>query len=191
MPYTANPPGTTLTREVAILSVDAVNNSATGMGRVENNAVGIANPLNQYFIDTSYYVGATQVTPTVGDQWYIQKIQGHWRLHSRISFNDPNQTIVPTQGQHIVGSGQGPVELSAGPNDTINASSPLAIASYTTLTLPSASSVPAGTHVYDTTRGLPVWSNGTYWHDAVGHVFYTADSGQSITANPTATMTWA
>lgn len=165
MPYTTTPPGMTVIREVAILSVDVVNHAATAMGRVENNAAGILNPQNHYLLDTSYYVGATQVQPQVGEQWQIQKINGQWRLHSRIPFNDPNATVFPTQGQHIVGSGNGPVELQG---SVINANAPLAVSAYTTTNLPDASSYAAGTHVFDTTLSKPVWSNGTAWVDATG-----------------------
>lgn len=155
--YTRNPPTAQLTRAVAIQSVDVTNQGATGI-----------NSNGTYYIDTSYYVGAVSVTPTVGDQWMIEQINGQWRLNHRLPFNDPNQTITATQGQHIVGSGQGPVELNAGPTSTINANSPLAVASYTTATLPDPTSVPAGTHVYDSTLSKPVWSNGTTWTDATG-----------------------
>lgn len=90
-----------LTR-VAINSVDVANQAAAGITRTGTTL----------HIDTSHYVGAIQVTPTIGDQWYVATVEGSTRLHSRIPFNDPNQaTTTPTQGQHVVGSGQGPVEL--------------------------------------------------------------------------------
>ncbi|HEX4715881.1 MAG TPA: hypothetical protein VH164_13235, partial [Ktedonobacteraceae bacterium] len=166
MSYSRNNPSTPKIREVAIKSVDVVNHSASAVNRFSStNVDNINNPGNQVFIDTSYYVGATQVQPAPGEQWMIQQINGQWRLHSRISYNDPNQQIEPTAGQHIVGSGNGPVELQG---SQINVGGPLAVAAYTTATLPSASSVPAGTHVYDTSLGMPVWSNGTLWTDASG-----------------------
>lgn len=158
MGYTTNSPTARVTRQVAITSVDVVGHGATGTG-----------DMGDYYIDTSYYVGGTQVTPALGEQWVIQQINGQWRLDHRIPFNDPNQaSTTPTAGQHVVGSGQGPVELNAGPNSTVNANSPLAISSYTTAALPAPTSVPAGTHVYDSTLSKPVWSNGTAWTDATG-----------------------
>lgn len=39
---------------------------------------------------------------------------------------------------------------------------------YSTATRPSASAAGAGAHYFDTTLGLPVWSNGTNWVDAAG-----------------------
>jgi hypothetical protein len=90
-----------LTR-VSITSVDAATQTAYGTTRTVAN----------FPIDTSHYVGATQVTPVIGEQWYAATVEGVNRLHSRIPYNDPNQlAVTPTPGQHVVGSGQGPVEL--------------------------------------------------------------------------------
>lgn len=152
--YTRNSPTSRPTRAVAIQSIDVINQGATAI-----------NSNGTYYVDLSYYVGAVGVTPTIGDQWMIQQINGQWRLDHRLPFNDPNLNITPTQGQHIVGSGQGPVELSG---TRVNVLAPLTVQSYTTTTLPDAASVPAGTHVYDSTLGKPVWSNGTAWTDASG-----------------------
>jgi hypothetical protein len=156
--YTRTPPGNLTTRQVAITSVDVVNHGAMGSSGTSINIP----------IDTSYYVGATQVTPTIGDQWTIQKLNGDWRLVHRLPFNDPNQaSVTPTQGQHVVGSGQGPVELQG---SVVNVNAPLAIQPVPTTGRPVASSVAPGTQVYDTNLSLPIWSNGTVWHDAVGNV---------------------
>jgi hypothetical protein len=40
--------------------------------------------------------------------------------------------------------------------------------SFTTANLPAPGSVRQGTMVYDITRRLPLWSDGTYWKDATG-----------------------
>lgn len=169
MSYSRNDPSTPKIREVAIKSVDVVNHSASATNRyTSTNVDNINNPLNQVFIDTSYYVGATQVQPAPGEQWNVQQVNGQWRLHSRISYNDPNQQLEPTAGQHVVGSGNGPVELNAGPSATINANSPLATQAVPTTGRPAATSVPGGTQIYDSTLGKPIWSNGTNWHDASG-----------------------
>jgi hypothetical protein len=154
--FTRTPPHAVKTQQVSINSVDVVNHAAFGIGNS-----GTPVPIN-----TSYYVGAVQVTPTVGDQWLIQKINGEYRLLQRIPFNDPNQAaVIPTQGQHVVGSGQGPVELQG---TQINANAPLAIQTVTTATRPTG--VPAGTHVFDTTIGKPIWysGSGATWVDGVG-----------------------
>ena len=156
--YTNTPPTSQVTRQVAIASVDAVGQGAHGYSNVGT----------LLYIDTSYYVGAVSVTPTVGDQWVVKLINGQWRLDHRIPFNDPNQAaIIPTQGQHIVGSGQGPIELQG---TQVNVAGPLSIASYSSNTLPDATMVPPGTHVYDTTLGKPVWSNGVNWTDSSGNI---------------------
>lgn len=142
----------------SITSVDVANHSAEGSTRHA-----------KVYIDTSYYVGSVQVTPTLGDQWYVAAVEGGHRLHSRIPFNDPNQiTTTPTQGQHVIGSGQGPIRLQAGSGNVISADTPVAVAAYSTTNRPNAGSVPAGSHIYDTTLGKPLWSNGSAWHDAVG-----------------------
>jgi hypothetical protein len=153
--YTRTPPNAVKIQQVSIDSVDVVNHAAYGV----SNA-GTMVPIN-----TAYYVGAVQVTPTVGDQWLIQKINGEYRLLHRIPFNDPNAIVTPTQGQHVVGSGQGPVELQG---TQINANAPLAIQAVTTATRPTG--VPAGTHVFDTTISKPIWysGTGTTWVDGTG-----------------------
>ena len=152
--YTRTPPNDLMVQQISINSVDVINHGATG----------ISNAGTSIFIDTSYYVGATQVTPNVGDQWAIQKIRGQYRLLHRIPFNDPNQAgVIPTQGQHVVGSGQGPIELQA---SLINANAPLAIKTTTTAGRPIG--VPAGTHLFDTTISTPIWYSGTTWVDGTG-----------------------
>ena len=42
------------------------------------------------------------------------------------------------------------------------------LAVYTTATRPSASAVPEGTGIYDTTLNKPIWSDGATWRDAAG-----------------------
>jgi hypothetical protein len=155
--YTRSPTTQNTSRVGAIQSVDVVNQMAQ---LATNNG-------NVIDVDTSYYVGATQVTPTVGDQWVVQRSQaGGWQLQSRLPFNDPNQTTTtPTSGQHVVGSGQGPVQLQG---TLISVNAPLSTQATPTTGRPSASSVPAGTQIYDSTLGKPIWSNGSAWHDATG-----------------------
>jgi len=154
--YTRASPTGQVVRAAAVTSVDAVNQLATMITR----------DLGIITVDTSYYVGATQVTPTVGDQWQVEKINGNWRLKGQLPFNTPNDTaITPTSGQHVVGSGQGPVELQG---TVINANAPLATQAVPTTGRPAATSVAPGTQIYDATLGKPIWSNGTNWLDATG-----------------------
>ena len=140
---------------VAITSVDVVNQQAGGLTRHETTVM----------INTAYYVGGVQVTPSIGDQWYVQQIRGVWRLYQKIPFNDPNQSTIPTQGQVQVGSGKGPVELQG---TQINANAPLRLSTVTTSGRPSASSVDPGTMMYDLTLSKPIFSDGTTWRDAGG-----------------------
>ena len=154
--YTRTGPRDQTVRYGAITSVDAINQLATMTTAM----------LGTITVDTSYLVGAVQVTPTIGDQWQVEKINGNWRLKGQLPFNTPNDTAVtPTSGQHVVGSGQGPIELQG---TQINANAPLATQAVPTAARPDATSVPAGTQVYDATLGQPIWSNGTNWHDAAG-----------------------
>lgn len=91
------------TQPVAIVSVDATARRATGLSRSRTE-------INIY---TDYAVGGTYVTPAIGDQWQVTRIDGQWRLDHKIPFNDSVITdIAPVEGQHIVGSGNGPLELS-------------------------------------------------------------------------------
>lgn len=156
MEYTRSSPTDQTIRIGSIQSVDAVN----------RQAVLVASGTNSIIVDCSYYVGATQVTPQVGDQWQIEKVAGSWRLRGRLPINDPNDSaITPTAGQHIVGSGNGPVELQG---TVINANAPLSTQAVPTAARPDPTSVPAGTQIYDSTLGQPIWSNGTNWHDSAG-----------------------
>lgn len=89
--------------EAGIDSVDVANLQASAYSKKS----GIIT------IDLSHYVGAIQVIPSPGEQWRVQMVRGAYYLHSRLPFNDANQvSITPTMGQHVIGSGEGPVELS-------------------------------------------------------------------------------
>jgi hypothetical protein len=154
--YTRASPTGQVVRAAAVTSVDAINQLATMTTR----------DLIVITVDTSYYVGAVQVTPTVGDQWQVEKVNGNWRLKSQLPFNTPNDSaITPTAGQHVVGSGQGPIEMQG---TRVNINAPLVTQAVPTTGRPAASSVPAGTQIYDATLNKPIWSNGSAWHDATG-----------------------
>lgn len=51
----------------------------------------------------------------------------------------------------------------------LRAGGPVRVGQYTTGGRPSASTAGAGAMIYDTTLGMPVWSNGTAWRDAAGN----------------------
>lgn len=88
------------TQPVAILTVDVAARTAVGRTRQETLIT----------INTSYHVGVAQVTPAVGEQWYITNYRGEWRLHSRIPFRTHDLLVSPTQGQTQIGS-TGPTEI--------------------------------------------------------------------------------
>lgn len=99
---------------VAIISVDTSKKMAQGLTRVR----AVIN------IDCTYPIGGLYVLPAVGDQWYVERLNDqHWKLVTRIPFNDNNTLIEPVPGQMIVG-GTGPVVLNGShvdvPTGTIN-----------------------------------------------------------------------
>jgi hypothetical protein len=154
--YTRTPPQDQMTRNGAIVAVDAVNQLAAFVAAGQNTII----------VNTGYLVGAVGVTPAVGEQWQIEKIQGNWRLKGQLPFNSPNDSaVVPTAGQHVLGSGNGPVVVQA-TQAVINA--PLSTQAVPTAARPDPTSVPAGTQIYDSTLGKPIWSNGSNWHDSTG-----------------------
>lgn len=86
---------------VSIISVNPAADMAVGYTRQET----------EIRINTSYYVGSVRCVPAVGEQWYISRYRGEWRLHSRIPYHTVNQLISPTQGQTLIGS-SGPTEIN-------------------------------------------------------------------------------
>lgn len=117
-------------------------------------------------VNCSYAVGESIITPAIGEQWYVERFDMEWRLAGRIPHNDATLNIEPVAGQVSVGSATGPLELNSG--STINVNAPLNTKSVATTARPDPTSLPAGTQIYDSTLGKPIWSNGTVWHDAVG-----------------------
>lgn len=87
---------------VAIISVDPVSRTAIGVTRTRYT-------IN---INCAYATGDTITTPAAGDQWYVEKFLGEWRLYGRIPFNDATLNIEPEEGQVSVGSASGPLELN-------------------------------------------------------------------------------
>jgi hypothetical protein len=88
--------------QVAIISVDPVTRTAIGVTRTRYT-------LN---INCAYATGDTIITPAAGDQWYVERFAGEWRLYGRIPFNDATLNIEPEEGQVSVGSANGPLELN-------------------------------------------------------------------------------
>lgn len=151
--YTTHPPGDVDTQPVAIYQVDTVKRVALALTRVKT----------QISVNCAYGVGESTVTPAVGEQWYVNRVDGVWRLDHRIPFNDPTLAIQAVQGQVSVGGASGPLELNADPAQGINANAPVNLKTYTTAERPSASDAGAGATIFDTTLGKPVFSNGSTW----------------------------
>jgi hypothetical protein len=99
--YTTNDPQEVNTQPVSITSVDVSGSKACGQTR-QGNII---------WINTIYHVGAVSCVPAIGDQWYITRHRGEWRLLSRIPFQTDEQLRSPTQGQTQIGS-SGPTELN-------------------------------------------------------------------------------
>ena len=99
--YTTVSPQENNIQAVAITSVDVAGKQACGQTRQGT----------QIWVNTIYQVGAISVVPAVGEQWYVNKQRGEWRLISRIPFQTDDQLRSPTQGQTQIGS-SGPTELN-------------------------------------------------------------------------------
>jgi hypothetical protein len=86
---------------VAIIAIDPITRIAKALTRIRT----------EIEIDCRFPVGGMYVIPAIGDQWYVDRYDMLWRLHSRIPFNDNNILIEPQAGQMILG-GTGPLELN-------------------------------------------------------------------------------
>ncbi len=142
------------TQPVAITSVDL------------NQRIAIGHTVysTEIRIDISHLVGAVQVTPAVGEQWYVESIKGIFRLKNQIPFNTDGIFSTPVEGQVQIGS-RGPLELNGA---QVNANAPLRISASSTVQRPSAVTLDPGTMVFDTTLSKPIWSDGSVWRDANG-----------------------
>lgn len=107
------------TQPVAIVGVDLATRQAQGMTRVGTAVT----------IDCGYGVGGHLVTPSVGEQWYVERVDRVWRLGQKIPFNDNNLLIEPVEGQTVVG-GTGPIELNG---SQVNVHSPMDVTGAVTL----------------------------------------------------------
>ena len=92
---------------VAIISVEPGIKMAKGLTRVRAVVT----------IDCNYPVGGMYVLPATGEQWYVERLNDyHWKLVSRIPFNDNNTLVEPIPGQMIIG-GTGPVVVNGSQMD--------------------------------------------------------------------------
>lgn len=128
-------------------------------------AMVVSRTRNTFPVDFRYSVGEVDVVPRVGEQWYVERVSLFWRLVSRVPFQYPALAIRPVEGQVRLGSGLGPVELVG---TEVNCHGPLQLPSYSTEERPDADAVAVGSCLYDTTLGIPVWSDGSAWKDATG-----------------------
>ena len=156
--YTRNSSSNRITQPVAIMSVNPTMSPP--------QATGITRHRTYVQIDISHSVGAILVTPSVGDQWIIIRDNGTWKLERQLPYNTPSTLNNSVEGQTNVGA-KGPTEISG---SQVNINAPIRALASPTSSRPQASSVPAGSHIYDLTLGKPIWSNGTEWTDAAGTV---------------------
>jgi hypothetical protein len=149
-------------QRVRILTVDPVGNSATAQTRYTTALT----------INTQFHVGAVHVTPAVGEIWFVKRVYGGtWVLDRKLTSSDStlaNVVTNPVAGTYQVGSAgivQGPLNLMG---SAVTVMAPLGTQAVATSARPDPTTVPAGTQIYDSTLGKPIWSNGTVWHDSTG-----------------------
>lgn len=144
-----------------IQTVDLVTNKATGLTRQGTTIT----------IDLRYGVGAVHVVPAPNEQWYCKRLNQNWVLDRKLPQNtDVLANIVdnPAVGLTQIGSSgatPGPLLLLG---SQVNVSAPLGVMTVATTARPDAATVGAGGHIFDTTLGKPIWSNGTAWVDSTG-----------------------
>lgn len=125
-------------------------------------AYGLTRERHKLKIELQYAVGETYVVPTIGEQWYVHRFNGVWRLREKIPFNDPTTAIPVSEGQVKVG-GRGPIELTG---SQVNLHS--ALHSFVCTTDSRPEGVSEGASVYDSDLKIPIWFNGDDWTDASG-----------------------
>lgn len=136
-------------RDIQVVAVTAVNIP-------ERKAECMTRIRSMIYVDTSYPVGGVYITPSVGDQWYVERIDTIWRLFGRIPFNDNNIQVDPVEGQQVFG-GTGPVVMNG---STLDIRSPLQMNPVPDDEMPNAADMPPGTIIYSESLGLVV-SDGT------------------------------
>jgi len=144
-----------------IQTVDLTTYKATGLTRQGTTIT----------IDLRIGVGAVHVVPTPNEQWYCKRLNQNWALDRKLPQNTEllaNIADNPTLGMVQIGSSgatTGPLHLLG---SQVNVNAPLGVMAVTTASRPVATSVPAGSHIFDTTLSKPIWSNGAVWVDSTG-----------------------
>lgn len=145
----------TTAQPVAIFSVDTAKRTAIGWTRRGS----------QITIDLSFHAGAIQVTPAVGEQWFVTRNGGtRYRLDSKIPYNAPELLTDAKEGQVQVGS-SGPLELNG---SQINTNAPICLPAYASTERPDPATLRAGAVIWGLTEGKPIFCTGTSWVDAAG-----------------------
>jgi hypothetical protein len=143
-----------------VVQITAVNPTA-------QTATGYTRQQDTLTIDTRYGVGAVQVTPCVGEQWYVNRGGNSWILTRRVPKNTTtplNVADYPVEGLTQIGSSgptEGPLLLMG---SAVVAQAPLQLESSTTTDLPTPASVAPGTVLYNSTTHEIVFSDGTAWN---------------------------
>lgn len=151
--YTRRPSSDVDIQVVNILEVNLADQVASGLTRERHEIT----------IQTKYPVGEVHVVPAQGEQWYVERINGFWRLKSRVPFNDDTQHGEDKQGQVRVGTNRGPLELFG---EEVNLHSPIHLPSYTSDTRPT--NVRVGAMIWDSDLDLPIFLSSSGWVDASG-----------------------
>ena len=139
-------------RDIQVVAVTAVNIP-------ERKAECMTRIRSMIYVDISYPVGGIYITPSVGDQWYVERIDTIWRLFGRIPFNDNNIQVDPVEGQQVFG-GTGPVVMNG---STLDIRSPLQMNPVPDDEMPDAADMPQGTMIYSETLGLVVSDGKGEW----------------------------
>lgn len=136
---------------VGITSIDLESKTCGGLTRERTTIT----------IDFAYPTSGLHITPALGEQWYVWRYKGAWRLKDKIPFNDETVHIPVTQGQTKIGSSKGPVELVG---KQINLHGPLV--NHPVSERPTDATV--GTQVWDSVLDQPIWLSKTGWIDGKG-----------------------
>jgi hypothetical protein len=162
--FSSAPPTMGQQQPTSIRSVDLINMKAQGYTRQQTNIV----------IDLQHYVGAVHVIPSEGDMWLVRRFGTAWVLVQQLPYNATEISAVKdtmTTGMVQVGStnpnGLGPLHLNG---SAILANAPLGVKAVASADRPSAATAGAGSHIFDTSLGKPIWSNGSNWVDSTGAV---------------------
>ena len=148
-------------QRVSIQTVDPVGGTAEGLTRYGTKCT----------INLDYHVGSVHVIPAPGEQWVVKRLSGFWILDYKLPYASTalnNVVANPVAGTTQLGSSganPGPTNLLG---SQVNVMAPLGVQAVSTASRPDAATVGAGGHIFDTTLGKPIWSNGTTWVDSTG-----------------------